>query len=787
MNTRIVYGKNISKSVRNLTNYCLDVKGLNYNKRQKPYANSPKRVKTRVFWKKTNNKNTCMYNDKKHNIESVVEKSNIQQKTYESTVLVSNRFDILSDLVDEGEYSHNNVASQKQKIECKHVIGVKNIEHSELSNEGEVQYSRTDVNSRGNTEDQKVNQKTLNISNSVEIVKAIKQGKAPACVRQVNVNRLQDKCVDLQKCIKQQKNPYGFLPISNLKRMRLAYNARPNVVLASEQFDPIEVHKQVRATGKYNYEEAKIQLPSQINFDLLAELSKDYWDYQLPLFLRFGFPLDFPKNKESHLKTAEENHASAVKYDKHIETYLDTERKLKAITGPYKNPPYGDLTQISPFMTRDKSDSVNRRVIIDLSWPAEASINYFTIPNMYLNTAYKLQYPTVDDITKALLEVENNPKMYKIDLSRAFRQLPIDPYDYNLLCLKWKREYYSDQFCPFGHRFGSLSCSRLSDFFRYLMWQEGHVIFNYVDDLIGIGPDSSVQVAYKKLLKILQDLNFPISDKKLVEPTTVCNCLGMILNTDKFTISVPEDKLAEIIQKCEKSMQCHTISKRDLQPLIGSLMFIHKAVRSSRYFVNRILQALRLADNGRIKVTEDMQRDLRWISEFVPKFNGTTTYKHNVIPCHNTLEIDACLDKVGGVWMDYVYSAEIPQSFKEKGLSITHFEMLNILVAIKMWGNKWIGQKVKLKTDNMAVVQVCNTGHTRDMELACYIRNIWFLTSVQDIELIVEHIPGKLNSTADLLSRWSNSKKCQDSLKALVKNPTWCDVTDECFQLNYVI
>ena len=70
---------------------------------------------------------------------------------------------------------------------------------------------------------------------------------------------------------------------------------------------------------------------------------------------------------------------------------------------------------------------------------------------MYLNTAYKLQYPTVDDITAYLRELGSEALIYKVDLSRAFRQLPIDPSDYNLLCLKWGGKYYSDKFCPFGH------------------------------------------------------------------------------------------------------------------------------------------------------------------------------------------------------------------------------------------------------------------------------------------------------------------------------------------------
>ena len=88
-------------------------------------------------------------------------------------------------------------------------------------------------------------------------------------------------------------------------------------------------------------------------------------------------------------------------------------------------------------MSREKADSDNRRIIIDLSWPKGVSINNFTPPNVYLNTVYKLQYPTIDNITEALASLGQGAYLYKIDLSRAFRQLRIDPIDYSLLCLKW--------------------------------------------------------------------------------------------------------------------------------------------------------------------------------------------------------------------------------------------------------------------------------------------------------------------------------------------------------------
>ena len=114
-------------------------------------------------------------------------------------------------------------------------------------------------------------------------------------------------------------------------------------------------------------------------------------------------------------------------------------------------------------------DSDNRRIMIYLSWLQQASINHFTIANQYLSTAYKLQYPNIDNITTKLRDLGPEALIYKIDLSRAFCQLPSDPHDYNLLCLKWKERYYLDLFCPYSHKLGSMASTRLSVFFRYLM------------------------------------------------------------------------------------------------------------------------------------------------------------------------------------------------------------------------------------------------------------------------------------------------------------------------------
>ena len=83
----------------------------------------------------------------------------------------------------------------------------------------------------------------------------------------------------------------------------------------------------VKATGKYNFEEGRIQLPSRINFEYLETLALNYWDYQLPLFLKYGFPLDFPHEHTKDLISTKQNHASGIKFPTDVEFYLETEKK----------------------------------------------------------------------------------------------------------------------------------------------------------------------------------------------------------------------------------------------------------------------------------------------------------------------------------------------------------------------------------------------------------------------------------------------------------------------------
>ena len=76
------------------------------------------------------------------------------------------------------------------------------------------------------------------------------------------------------------------------------------------------------------------------------------------------------------------------------------------------------------------------------------------------------------------------------------------------------------------------------------------------------------------------------------------------------------------------------------------------------------------------------------------------------------------------------------------------------MVALKVWSNLWSDKKVKFFSDNLAVVEVLKSGKTKDPFLAICARNIWLITAIFNIEIIVVYVPGCDNHIADLLSRW---------------------------------
>ena len=143
-------------------------------------------------------------------------------------------------------------------------------------------------------------------------------------VKAKNYKNVMSGCKILKKWDEQNKFKFGFIPLGDLK-MPDEYSPSPLGVAK----DLITLHKKLRASDQMNFMSVQTHVPSQLNPEVWECLLKNYWDVQLPLLIRHGFPLDF--NRDSILESHTENHTSATEFPHDVQAYLDEETNHGAI------------------------------------------------------------------------------------------------------------------------------------------------------------------------------------------------------------------------------------------------------------------------------------------------------------------------------------------------------------------------------------------------------------------------------------------------------------------------
>ena len=237
--------------------------------------------------------------------------------------------------------------------------------------------------------------------------------------------------------------------------------------------DLIKAHKLISETGLSDLLRFRIPIESGLNIDKWMSYLCNYWDPQLCDPLQYGFPIYF--NGFCPLISSEVNHSLIINYSEHVQEYIQEELQFQAILGPFREKPI--QLHVSPLMIRDKQNSSSKRTIMDPSWPHWASVNDGVRKDVCLETTYELHYPSIDLITNSSQKLGTSAQIYKIDISRAFIWIKVDPADIDLLGIIFDHQYYIDRSIQFGFHHGSLIFHRCTDAIHYIMAQHGFQTF----------------------------------------------------------------------------------------------------------------------------------------------------------------------------------------------------------------------------------------------------------------------------------------------------------------------
>lgn len=388
----------------------------------------------------------------------------------------------------------------------------------------------------------------------------------------------------------------------------------------------VELYQKVKSYNLPNCIGARIPVHSALHIPNWVTLLREFHDNEICHFLAYGWPIGF--YSQTPPETVPENHPSATNFPSHINQYIATEIKHQALVGPIPAMPFAPWTRISPLMTRPKRGSEVRRVIVDLSFPEGAGVNMGIDTSAYLGTDISYTLPTISDLI-AKLQVEGQGAfIWKADLARAYRQLRADPVDAPLLCIKFNNQIYIDRCPPFGCRSSSAACQRVANAIVYLMGTNNHHCLAYLDDFAGcsakIATANDTFISFKNLTG---HLGLQLSDHKCFKPAQTVEWLGYLINTREMTVSIPEDKLKEVIAECALWFNRTRVNKTMVQSLVGRLAHIANCVLPGRKFLARMLGTLRaFGDKKWTTIDQEFIKDVKWFYYYASASNGITLY-----------------------------------------------------------------------------------------------------------------------------------------------------------------
>ena len=223
--------------------------------------------------------------------------------------------------------------------------------------------------------------------------------------------------------------------------------------------------------------------------------------------MEFGFPLGI-KDCESVLRDISKkelwkfkNHKGAFNYPNEITKYLEKEALNKAIIGPFKNNPFSSGIKISPLNSVPKKESSDRRVILDLSFPKGNSVNDYINKKEYLDEKVEIVFPKVDDFEQLIKAKGRGCLLYKCDLARAYRQIPICPSSFNYVA--FSKHIYFDSVLTMGSRSAAYCCQLVTNAIVFMMFKIGISVLNYLDDLASAEKPDLANFGFAMLREIL--------------------------------------------------------------------------------------------------------------------------------------------------------------------------------------------------------------------------------------------------------------------------------------------
>ena len=363
----------------------------------------------------------------------------------------------------------------------------------------------------------------------------------------------------------------------------------------------------------------------------------------------------------------------------------------------------------------------------------------------------------------------------KSDIKAAYKQVSVCKEDQCLLGTFFEDNFYKSIRLPFGLKSSSYLWGIVAEAIAFRVRLEAKselrkdfFVDVYVDDFIFVVlcPNDAVRLM-EIFFSVTNRWKINVSREKTFTPSkNALEVLGVVVKVSDRTLEIPEERLRNLREELRR-FQKQTPTRRELQSLLGHLLWISRVISAGKVFTFRLRELLNTLKSSQDVFTQtEWMKDVDWWTR-VPlrqSYPIKQVLRYDWIGLYS----DASLWGFGFVlnlrWFSYGSWESISGITKHmlpESPNINELEMFTILLMVASLKEQLQNKTIIMECDNKVTVEALNNRScgTRTLRACC--RVLHLMAADLNCAFKLVHVSGVKNVIADELSRNKIPNKLQ--------------------------
>ena len=248
-----------------------------------------------------------------------------------------------------------------------------------------------------------------------------------------------------------------------------------------------------------------------------------------------------------------------------------------------------------------------------------------------LNQHLPYTYFSYSNVTTAVSQASQGCWFAKLDISKCYLSLPINPEFYDYFTFSLDGKYYRFTGMPFGLATAPRICTQLLGVVAWDMEEQRAKLVRYLDDFLFIARTrEECQRMLDDAIATLARYGLVVNQAKTAGPSQVITFLGIELDSINMTMQCTRERLQELIALLQETFTRTTTRVHQLESLIGKLSFAAMVLPGARPFMRRLLDQCRNSAHRscRVRLGRPFFLDVSYWLAHLKVWNGRQAWRH---------------------------------------------------------------------------------------------------------------------------------------------------------------